>query len=95
MKYYSEETVKQMLKDTKVKTLTKNEYGNIVQDFRIVRPKIKDYPSIETPDGHGNLKDSGDLYERLYSLRTFPHWDYSTIVDKVIESAPTIVEAEE
>ena len=87
MKYYSEETVKNMLKDTRVEILTRNRYGSLVQDFRIIRPKAEDYPSIEIPEPHGRIIDE----KRITSVETHKRGDvYSIEVE-----APTILEASE
>lgn len=93
MKYYSEETVKKILKDTKVQTLTKNMYGNLVQDSRIVKPEPEDYPSIEIPDKHGRLIDASELaYEGITDYTLESHMVVSL---EDIKDAPTILEATE
>lgn len=65
MKYYSEETVKNMLKDTRVEILTRNKYGYLENDCRIVRPKVEDYPSIEIPKPHGKLVDTREVRDKM------------------------------
>ena len=65
MKYYSEATVKKMLKDTRVEILTRNRYGSLVNDCRIVRPKVEDYPSIEIPEQNGKLVNIREVRDKM------------------------------
>ena len=83
MKYYSEETVKNMLKDTRVEILTRNKYGYLEDDCRIVRPKVEDYPSIEIPEPHGRIIDENDLHIKDTDglLEAGTVWDAPTILE--------------
>ena len=103
MKYYSEETVKNMLKDTRVEILTRNKYGYLENDCRIVRPKVEDYPSIEISEPHGRLGDLDktrkqieDSIETVAKSKGFVDGgELWKIVNKCFDEAPTILEATE
>lgn len=68
MKYYSEETVRDMIKKVKVIHVPTSQYDSSLCEERRTYPKFKDFPSIEIPDKHGNIIDANELIEHYEAL---------------------------
>jgi len=83
MKYYSEETVKEIIEDTVNATL------------HICKPK-NDYPCIEIKEPHGRLIDADEVLDKIINGIYPDFMEYTTaigIVEREIKNAPVILEA--
>ena len=102
MKYYSEETVKKIMEKVEVKYIQESQFDDNVYTIRRIYPKLADYPSIEIPKEHGDLKDTdairkeiGKFFcEKCKNEDDDKCWDCpANICIRLIDEAPTILEA--
>jgi len=82
MKHYSEETVKRIIDDT-------------VKAVLHVDKPTSDYPYVEIPDEHGDLKDVNTIRQLLVEASKHGgiREDFYAEAMQIIDDAPTVVEA--
>lgn len=81
MRYYSEETVKQIVQEVKFKEIQCNIYDNFYSVQRIY-PNLDMFESIDIPEPHGRLIDVDKLIENIKGAKRIP---YITSEQELIE----------
>ena len=89
MRYFSEETVRQIIKDAM-------EYGMRISQTQPM--DIESYPSIEIKEPHGRCIDADELEKVVEKMVICDSYEYTIaheMVKKLLKMAPTVLEAAE
>ena len=84
MKYYSEDTVRKIIRSVA--------HTALEQMDNFADSALAHQPYIEFPDNHGRLGDLDRVRERLGD-DTFICYDCRRLLDDVFDTAPTVLEA--
>ncbi len=87
MKYYADEIVKQIIKDTMKYTMTISQSVPMDAEY---------YPNIEIPDSYGRLIDADELEKAVEKMVICDSYEYTIaheMIKGLLEIAPTVLEA--
>lgn len=93
MRYYSEGTVKKIMKVVKVDYVPTSQYDSSLCTEEREYPRLENFPSIEIPDKHGQIVEGDKVLECLASI--LEKHDYIMVRDNLIKSVPILLEESE